>query len=382
MRRLMRVAALPAALLALVVASACSSSGTKASSSKSSTTSTSASANASTGASAPASTAGSPSAAPQKLTDFPIATFSGEIYGLDQIAKANGYFAQHGLNVSFISPSAGGGAANTLFLAGSVKAWAGNPSVPLTDITKGAAVNFAGALTGWIPFAIQVPASSSLAKMTNLSFNQKMQALKGKKIGLTGVGALIYYDLLAALKVAGVPQSSVTIVGVGQPSSAIGQLNAGRIDAYATYSNSDALIMASTAHTVEFVALTGPSAPSQIQFFSTWAFPVLASFASAHPDLVAGYMAAEKQAYDWAKANEAAAAKIVSDTTYQGQYLSEVTQGLQKTFAVPQDPKFAYPKDSYNQEISSLESLGQLPAGSTSNPKLAYTATVLSSAQQ
>jgi ABC-type nitrate/sulfonate/bicarbonate transport system substrate-binding protein len=380
MRRPTRVLVLPLALLAVLVASACSSGTPKTSAGTSSSKSTS---SASTGAASSSASIGASSTAPaQKLTDFPVATFSGEIYGLDQIAKANGYFAQHGLNAQFITPSAGGGAANTLFLAGSVKAWAGNPSVPFTDITKGADIKFAGALTDWIPFAIQVPASSSLAKMTNASFDQKMQALKGKKIGLTGVGALVYYDLLAALKVAGVPQSSVTIIGVGQPTNAIGQLGAGHIDAYVTYSNSDALIMAKKANTVEFAALTGSAAPSQIRFFSTWAFPVLSSFASAHPDLVTGYMAAEKQAYDWAKANEAAAAKIVSDTTYQGQNLAEVTEGLKKTFSVAEDPNFAYPKDSYEQEIAGLESLGQLPAGSTSNPKLAYSTTVLAAAQK
>lgn len=308
---------------------------------------------------------------------FPIATFAGEIYGLDYIAKSEGFFAKHGLNVSFISPSAGGGAANTLFLAGSVSAWAGNPQVTFTDITKGVSIKFAGGLVNWIPFAIQVPHNSALANLRNESFDQKMRALEGKKIGLTGTGALVYYDLLAALQIAGVPQNSVTIVGVGSALNGIGQLNAGNIDAYVTYSRTDAFIMRDQADTVQYADLSGSKAPTQLQAFSTWSFPALGSFESSHPDLVKAYIAAEEEAYKWGKTHISQAAQVISDNVYNGLYITEAETALRQLYAIHENPKFPYPKSAYEGEVKVLTTLGQLPAGSTSNPALAYASTVL-----
>lgn len=315
------------------------------------------------------------------LAKFPIATFGGETYALDAIAKAQGFFAKHGLDVTFVSPSAGGGAANTLFLAGSVKGWAGNPQVILGDVAKGEKVTFTGSLDNWIPFAIQARSSSPLAKSANASFADKMKALQGKKVGLTGVGALVYYDLLAALKDSGVNPKSVTILGVGPATNGIGQLNAGKLDAYITYSRADALILQEQAKTVTYADLSGATAPPELQAFSSFAFPVLSSYAKSNPSQTAGYIAAMQDAYNWGKANIPAAAKIVSRATYQGKYEAEVTKGLQGAFAVPQPNGMKYNPKTLTDEIALLAKLGQLPAGAPTDPAFAYKNLVLSSAQ-
>lgn len=315
------------------------------------------------------------------LTKFKIASFSGEIYGLDAVAQAHGFFKKHGLDVTSVAPSAGGGAANTLFLAGSVQGWAGNPQVILSDIAKGEKVSFAGALESWIPYQIQVPASSSLAKLRNASFADKMKALEGKKVGLTGVGALVYYDFQTALKIAGVDPKSVTVLGVGAPSNAIGQFSGGRLDAYITYSRSDALIMAEQAKTVSYADLSVGDAPAELRAFSTFAFPVLSSFAASHPDRVSAYMDAEKEAFAWMKANVAAAAKIVAKATYGGKYESQVEQGLTQAFATPQSADFKYSPETFSGEVKLLAQIGLLPRSAPSDAKFAYKDLVLSSAQ-
>jgi ABC-type nitrate/sulfonate/bicarbonate transport system substrate-binding protein len=315
------------------------------------------------------------------LTKFQIASFSGEIYGLDAVAQDQGFFKKHGLDVTSVSPSAGGGAANTLFLAGSVQGWAGNPQVILSDVAKGEKVSFAGALESWIPYQIQVPASSSLAKLRTASFADRMKALEGKKVGLTGVGALVYYDFQTALKIAGVDPKSVTVLGIGPPSNAIGQFNGGRLDAYITYSRSDALIMADQAKTVSYADLSVGDAPAELRAFSTFAFPVLSSYAASHPDLVSAYISAEKDAFAWMKANVPAAAKIVAQATYSGKYESQVEQGLTQAFATPQSADFKYNPDTFNGEVKVLAQIGLLPSGAPNDPTFAYKNLVLSSAQ-
>ena len=57
-----------------------------------------------------------------KADDLTLATFSGEVYGLDVIAQKQGFFQKRNLNVSFISPQSGGAAA-VLSTSAFVRSW-------------------------------------------------------------------------------------------------------------------------------------------------------------------------------------------------------------------------------------------------------------------
>lgn len=304
------------------------------------------------------------------LTDFPLGVFSGEIYILDYVAKEKGYFEDNGLNVTFLAPSQGGGAANTFFLAGTLKGWPGNPSTIMIDMSKGEDIQIAGWLDNWISFAVQVPADSELAGLKDKPFDEKMKALKGKKIGLTGVGSLVNQSLVAGLKASGVSEKDVQVLAVGPPDAGIAQLETGRIDAYATYSRTDAAVLSEQAGSTEYVSLTGDEAPEQIRAYSSWALPVLSSFAKKNPEAVEGYVAAQKEAYAWVKDNIDEAAKILSDEVYDGKFVDIITEALNDIFSAPQPNDFKVTPEAWNNLAELMQDQGQLPKGAEA--KLVY----------
>jgi len=320
------------------------------------------------------------------LSPITIATFTGEVYGLDVIADRQGFFKQHGLDAKFLSPPSGGAAAAQFLVGGSIAGWSTNPEILLLAAAKGEDIRFAGMLNDWIPYAIQVPQNSPLAKIAtdpHASFGDKLQALKGKTLGLTGIGSLVYLALQAGLQLAGVPLDAVHIVAVGPPQSGIAQLSSGRLDGYVTYSQADAGVMAIEAHTVQYVNLTGPGAPQQVNSLSTFAMGTSAQYATQHPDDIKGWLAALIDAFNWEKANPAAAAQIISDVDYGGRYVSVIASSIQHAVATApqQDARFRVSPRLLNDEISLLETLGILKRDDVVRYHINYQTLVLPYAQ-
>lgn len=292
------------------------------------------------------------------LTEFTLGSFNGEIYVLDYVADKQGFFEKNGLKATFISPQQGGASANTLFLGGTLKGWPGNPAPIMQNIAKGEDIKIAGWLDNWIPFGLVVKGDSDLAKLKNESFQQKMEALRGKKIGLTAVGSLVYQSLLAGLNSAGMSSKDVTILAVGQPESGMGQMQAGRIDAYVTYSNTDVGVFQQQVGAVQYASLTGPEAPEQIRAYSSYALPVLNTLVKEHPDVVSGYVNAEKQAYAWSKQHVDQAAQIIADQVYKGQYKNIIVPALNQLLSVPQPYNFKVNPQSWNNLANLTVKLG------------------------
>jgi ABC-type nitrate/sulfonate/bicarbonate transport system substrate-binding protein len=312
------------------------------------------------------------------LFEFTMGSFNGEPYVLDYVAAKQGFFEKNGLKAKFISPSSGGATANTLFLGGTLKAWPGNPATIMQDMAKGEDIKIAGWRDNWIPFGIVVPGDGSLAKLKDASFDEKMKALKGKKIGLTAVGSLVYYSLLAGLNTAGLKESDVTILAVGQPDAGIAQMSAGRIDAYVTYSRTDVGVFNERIKAVQYASLTGEEAPAKIRDFSVWALPVLGSLQKEHPEVVSGYVKAQQEAYDWAKNNIDGAAQIVSDQVYKGQFKPIIVDALNKLFAAPQPYDFKVNPKTWDGMANLLVEGGSLKP--TDLPSVAYDKVVLPAA--
>lgn len=312
-----------------------------------------------------------------KPDDVTLATFTGEVYGLDVIAQKQGFFSKHNLNVTFVSPQTGGAAAAQFLVSGSIAGWSTNPEILMLAAAKGEKIKFAGMLNSWIPYAIQVPENSSLGKMANdssLSFNNKMQALKGKTIGLTGLGALVYLAFEAGLHEANVPSSAVTVLAVGQPASGIAQLNAGKIDGYATYSTADAGVLAAQAHTVQFLSLTGQGAPASISSLSALAMGTSADYASKHPQTIKNWVAALDEAYTWELKNPDAAAQIIADVDYNGQFVPIVRQSIDRLqqISTEQNPGLKVSRTPFNDEIDLLERLGMLTSDAVKANNITY----------
>ncbi|MEV6692813.1 ABC transporter substrate-binding protein [Micromonospora sp. NPDC051196] len=307
-----------------------------------------------------ACSSGSGSANKDGLFEFTLGSFNGEIYVLDYVADKQGFFEQNGLKASFISPQQGGASANTLFLGGTLKGWPGNPAPIMQNMAKGEDIKIAGWLDNWIPFGVVVPADSDLAALKDRPFAEKMQALRGKKIGLTAIGSLVYQSLMAGFASAGMTEKDATILAVGQPDSGVGQMEAGRIDAYVTYSRTDVGVFEQRANTVQFASLTGEEAPEKIRAYSSYALPVLNSLATENPEVVSGYVKAQKQAYDWTKQNIDQAAQIVADQVYKGQYKEIIIPALNEIFKVEQRYDFKVNPQSWDNLSSLVVELGMV----------------------
>ena len=314
-----------------------------------------------------------------ELFDFPLGSFNGEIYVLDYVAVDQGFFEENGLNVTFISPQQGGASANTLFLGGTLKGWPGNPAPIMVNISKGEDIKIAGWLDNWIPFQLVVPEDSELAGMTDASFDEKMEALRGKQVGLTAIGSLVYQSLVAGLTASGVPESDVTIIAVGQPDSGMGQMEAGRIDAYVTYSRTDTEIFAERVNTVEFVSLTGEEAPEEIRSFSAYALPVLNTLVEENPEVVEGYVNAQKQAHEWVQENVEEAAQIVADQIYNGQYTEIIDDALNRLLEAEQPYEFKVNPETWQNHMQLLVDQGQIEESAVD--ALEYDKVVLPDAQ-
>jgi len=308
------------------------------------------------------------------LTPFPMAIFGGETYALDHIALEKGFFADNGLAVEAIKPSAGGGAANTLFIGGDIKTWPGNPSIPLVNVTGGKPITLVGGIENWIPIALQVADPSALSNSGD--FATRVRALEGKTIGITGPGSLVETALLAALDFAGVAADDVTILGIGDSASALGQLKAGRIDGYVTFSRTDSLLLQQEAGASEYLDFSGPSAPAELASLSLWSFPFLPDYIAAEPEAVEGYVAAIKQAHAWSAENLSEAAEIVSKTAYQGKYADLVQTGLQASLESSAGDDFRIDESVYTHLIELLAGRGSLPADAPTNPAFSFATVV------
>ena len=303
-----------------------------------------------------------PNAAATKATPFTIVTFPGEVYVLDEVAEKQGFFRENGLEVKFLSPASGASAANQFFIGGSIQAWPGNPSPVLADAGKGYDVALAGLLQGWIPWALQVRADSDLASVQG-GYLDKMRALKGRSVGVPGIGSLVHQLIVSALREAGVGEEEVNFVGVGLTDAGIASLQKKRIDAYSTFSFVQAKQVQDDAKAAELLALTSPEAPETIRSFANWAFSMTGKFAKENPAAAEGYAKAMRQAYEWTKRNPEAAAKIVSDRDFKGERIDELTAAIKTLMAIQQEPDLKVNKGILEAEITALQNVDALPAG-------------------
>ena len=132
--------------------------------------------------------AGGASAADEKtLVKFPTATFLVDTYATDFVGKELGIFEKHGLDVTFAYPPSGATAAQ-LLLAGEIRGWNGPMDYAIQSAAKGADLKMAG-----MPFVTTtdyiVVSSKGTWPARNASFEEKIKALKGKTVGVSGIGA-------------------------------------------------------------------------------------------------------------------------------------------------------------------------------------------------
>lgn len=137
------------------------------------------------------------------------------------VAKDNGFFEKHGLDVSMATVGGGPTAVQAL-LSGNIDIINAGTIAPLAAAGQGAPVVIIGAL-GWVSFKLITPPSIT-----------KLEQLKGKVVGISRAGALSDFTMRRMLRRIGLdPAKDVTIfpTGVGNPEQRLQLLLQGRTDA-------------------------------------------------------------------------------------------------------------------------------------------------------
>lgn len=309
-------------------------------------------------------------------TNFTEAVFQSELYLPDFVAKAQGFDAAHCIDMHFVTPSSGSAAAQ-LLLAGQVQGWFTDPLIILTAASKGQDIKMAGIVVPQCSYYLLVSKNEKWPP-ASASFDTKMAALKGKTIGVSGIGAGTDHALLAGLAEAGISASDVHRVGIGQQQAAIGQLQAGRIDAFVSFAIAGNIEIEQQAGAQLYVNYMDPSVPASVRQIPGLGAAVQGTFASQHPDVVSEWLAASQEAHQWIQAHQSQAATILDQNVFKGAQPALSTQVVSQLLSGPFNSVpagFKVSQSEYNLATSTLQKLGII---STLPP---YGSTVISSAQ-
>lgn len=305
-----------------------------------------------------------------ELEEFRSVIFPGETYALDYIAQEKGFFEDHGLKVSYLSPQSGSSAVQML-AAGEVDGWSTAPSIIYNANSQGQPVQMAGLIPSYTAYEVVVDAKADWPA-TDGSSDAGLKALKGKTIGVSGLSAGTDLSLLAGLHAVGLGENDVKRLGVGTTLNGLGQLKAGAIDAYVEFTGSGARVIENSGAGKRYIPLYGESASPEADALSDLALAVNGDTAKAKPELYDSWIAALDDAREWLQdpSNLDEASKIIAEASYKGEYEAEVKESLgalAETLAST-EPGFSTSPDRVELQIEVLKKIGGLKADADVSP--------------
>ncbi len=218
---------------------------------------------------------------------------------LVDLASAAGFFQKNGIDAHMVPISAGGPVAFAGLVAGSLDLVMGDTTLAGPRMDKGIALRVVTGATsaGWVLVA---------PKGENLDgpYPKAVQSLKGKGIGVVGLGTSAYFYAQQLVTDAGLSAGAVTYQALGGlPATVVSAIDTGRVSAAMTdpvtayllvhLQHNQAIINTAVAQVPIFGAATDPNrllpANSSLRsvqgYAGGWEF-VTANFAKAHPDTV------------------------------------------------------------------------------------------------
>lgn len=298
-------------------------------------------------------------AAAAQLQPFTIAVFQSEAYLLDYVAKDEGFGAKHGLDIRFVTPASGSAAAQ-LLLAGAVQGWATDPMIILSAAAHGYDIRMAGIVAPAISYWILVSKQEQWpANDTPLSM--KLAALRGKRIGVSGIGAGTDHVLLLLLQSAHIPESAVTRIGIGQQPAAIGQLDAGRIDAYVSFSLAGNAMIERQSGAHLYISTQDTDIPAALRAIPSTAFAVSGDLAAKRSAVVAAWLAAEGDALAWIRAHPDEAAAILNRSIFNGEHAklaATIAPDMMSTYFQHTPVGFKVSRSAFDATLNAAKQLG------------------------
>ncbi|CCQ46162.1 putative lipoprotein [Pseudarthrobacter siccitolerans] len=253
-------------------------------------------------------------AASKAMHKFAVAAFPGDAYFLDTINLENKIYAAHNLDVpKHITPQSGVQAFQ-LLVAGAVDGYAADTGLLMAthaNSSKGKRPVLIGFRNLQTTYGI-IGGPDSQWPAPDASFEEKMQSLRGKKIGVTAVGAGGDLQLGLALELAGMKPGDVTVLAVGPTAQAIPNIKAKRIDAYVGVQWTATRFIAKEAAGTILLDFADASAPELLRNQAVVAIAVREETAQQNPDIVQNWLAAQDAASKWIGENKDAAAKLLN----------------------------------------------------------------------
>lgn len=312
-------------------------------------------------------TTGDAKGAAAKPTPFHVATAPGDNYFIDAVNLDQKQYGKYNLQVpKFLYPSSG--------VQGMQLQTAGQIDGQMQD-TLLTMATFANSRPGERPVIIgmRIPETTYSIVVgkgawpaASASFQEKMAALKGKTIGVTAIGAGADKQLRLALHQAGLADSDVTPLAVGQTTPAIAQMNAGKIDAYVGITYATARLMAAQTGGQVLIDFTAPGVPELLSKQQVDVLIAREDYAKSNADACKAWLAAQWAAKDWILANRDQAAELLNTGSFDGKGL-DVSKQYIKHFAdavVPKlQPQWKVTKEAIDLMIKVAVQTGAVRAG-------------------
>jgi NitT/TauT family transport system substrate-binding protein len=203
------------------------------------------------------------------------------------VAEEQGFFQKHGVDVQFIQTNISG---NIVSIVESGSVDVGGPTMPSILQANDAGLDlvvFSGGAVYPLPGDVLIARPGAGI--------EKTADLKGKTVGVPGIGALLYIMLRRDLKANGVDPDSVRYVELGFPQAG-DALKASQIDAYPSQAPFTARILQSGAGkaVANWLSATPDGTPTVV-------FATTRSWATAHKQDVEAMQAAMRDAVDFMK---------------------------------------------------------------------------------
>ncbi len=211
-------------------------------------------------------------------------------FALGYVAEQQGFFQKRGVDVEFVQTAISGNIPGAI-VSGSVDV--GGPTMPSVLQANDAGLDLVVFAGGAV-----YPLTGDVLVARVGSGIEKTSDLKGKTVGVPGLGALLHIMLRRDLKANGVDPDSVKYIEVGFPQAG-DALKSGQIDAYPAQAPFTARIIQSGAgkEVANWLKSTPDGTPTVV-----WA--TTRQWANAHKEQIAAMRAAMDEAQDFVKTHK------------------------------------------------------------------------------
>lgn len=240
------------------------------------------------------------------------------------IARHLGYFAEEGVSVNVVV-AGGGNTAVAAVVGGSAQLWSGGTAGFVRAVASGEKLVQVAALSDALTYSLIM--SNKLIKETGVTptspLKDKIMALKGKVMGVTGAGSGTdsysrYLVTLAGLA----PDKDVKVVGVGSTGAQQASLSQGVIDAFIM---SPPVPEQSAAKGDGQVMMVFPKEIQYTDPFANIGLFTTKEYLDANEDAIGALVRAIARASNYILDNPGETAKIMQEVYFRGEKMETVT---------------------------------------------------------